>query len=280
MQEPIVLENGTLIWPRQGILQTQCGELEIEIAPLLTFMSRSPDRFWTLFAPPKDHLGPRRQLSSQTPTEDGFLLSYVDDDHSWLAVYGSDKHLLRIESFTNLPNPVYSHLNSYVQIIIRSGSKLEISFDSAGAIPVEFVTADYPIGRPRRMAYYDQTGRFSVVEASSAEKGPFHTLATGQLERSEALTFTLYSTGRPQCLITLEDWAAQTSTQLSPTAGWGVTENAIEFSLSASRSSDGLIYISLANTSTGRGFDTVGHTAGLYRNRMRVEPLEISSTLR
>ena len=75
----------------------------------------------------------------------------------------------------------------------------------------------------------------------------------------------------------MEDWAAQASTQLSPTAGWGFTENAISFQLllpsEPNELSTGFICISLANTSTGRGFDSVGHTAGLYRNRMRVESL-------
>ena len=89
--------------------------------------------------------------------------------------------------------------------------------------------------------------------------------------------FTLYDNDTPQCLITLEDWAAQASTQLSPTAGWGFTENAISFQLllpsEPNELSTGFIYISLANTSTGRGFDSVGHTAGLYRNRIRVESL-------
>lgn len=126
------------------------------------------------------------------------------------------------------------------------------------------------------MAYRDQSGRFAVVEASNAEKGPFRSLAAGQLDRSDPLAFTLYNNGTPQCQISLEDWAAQASTQLSPTAGWKFTENSIGFQqlpADYNSSTTGFIYISLANTSTGRGFDSVGHAAGLYRNRMQVKSL-------
>ena len=190
---------------------------------------------------------------------------------------GGGQEPLKIESYTNLPNPIYSHLNSYASLTIVGGEQLEISFSAAGDVPVKFTEAGYPFGKPARMAYRDRSDRFRVVEASNTEKGPLRTLADGQLKRSDTLNFTLYDNDTPQCLITLEDWAAQASTQLSPTAGWGFTENAISFQLllpsEPNELSTGFIYISLANTSTGRGFDSVGHTAGLYRNRIRVESL-------
>jgi hypothetical protein len=31
------------------------------------------------------------------------------------------------------------------------------------------------------------------------------------------------------------------------------------------------IWLTLAGTSVGRGFDSVGHAAGTYRNRVRIE---------
>ena len=65
------------------------------------------------------------------------------------------------------------------------------------------------------------------------------------------------------------------ATQLSPTAGWGVPVNAIEFSLSPydhSPTGPASIFITLAATSVGRGWDCVGHSAGAYRNRITIAP--------
>jgi hypothetical protein len=75
--------------------------------------------------------------------------------------------------------------------------------------------------------------------------------------------------------ITLHDWSAQASTQLSPTAGWRVPVNAIEFSLSGeSLASPASIFVTLAATSVGRGWDSVAHTAGTYRNCVTIERLQ------
>ena len=117
----------------------------------------------------------------------------------------------------------------------------------------------------------DERRRFVAAEAASGEKGPFHALAEGGLVPIQPLTITLYDEERPAGRITLEDWPGQLSTQLSPTAGWGVAENAIEFSLAGtSPSSPASIFITLAGTSVGRGWDCVGHAAGTYRNRISI----------
>lgn len=99
-------------------------------------------------------------------------------------------------------------------------------------------------------------------------------LAAGPLKRDEALAITVHDGDRPACRVTFEDWAAQVSTALSPTAGWGLPQNAIEFSLRNLGSvNEVAIYVTLASTSVGRGWDSVGHAAGTYRNRMRIEPI-------
>ena len=70
--------------------------------------------------------------------------------------------------------------------------------------------------------------------------------------------------------VVLADWSAQADTTLSPTAGWGVPVNAIEFSLAGDApSSPASIFVTLAATSVGRGWDCVGHRPGTYRNRIR-----------
>jgi len=132
---------------------------------------------------------------------------------------------------------------------------------------------DYPFGRPLRFAFLDASGRFRVVEATSGEKGPFRELASGPLRRGEPLTIELCDEDRPVTRIVLDDWSAQADVQPSPTAGWGAPANAIEFSLSGDEpTSAATIYVSLASTSVGRGWDCLGHRAGTYRNRVRVEP--------
>jgi hypothetical protein len=108
-----------------------------------------------------------------------------------------------------------------------------------------------------------------VVQATSGEKGPFHPLASGRLDRGEPLTITILDRDQPVASLTLLDWSSQASTELSPTAGWGLPQNAIEFSLSdPDPASPATLFITLASTSVGRGFDSVGHTPGTYRNRI------------
>src|SRR5262249_15178296 len=132
----------------------------------------------------------------------------------------------------------------------------------------------YPFGRPARFAFVEADRTFRVVEASSGEKGPFRTLARGPLEPGQALAITLYDDGQAVGRIALEDYAAQADTTISPTAGWGVPVNAIEFSLSDDpNTSPASIFVTLAGTSVGRGWDCVAHNPGTYRNRLRLEPI-------
>jgi hypothetical protein len=159
-------------------------------------------------------------------------------------------------------------------LTVRGHQRLLLSFSACPDTLVEVQPSDYPMGRPARLAYLAADGVFRVVEATSGEKGPFHELATGRLSRSEPLTITLYDGGTARCRIRLVDWARQSSTLLSPTAGWGLPVNAIEFSRFGTepRSPAG-IWVTLAGTSVGRGWDSVGHAAGTYRNRLRIEAL-------
>jgi len=50
-----------------------------------------------------------------------------------------------------------------------------------------------------------------------------------------------------------------------------VPENSIEFSRDSENPKSAVnVFITLASTSVGRGVDSVGHAAGVYRNEMRV----------
>ncbi|MSR60586.1 MAG: hypothetical protein EXS05_23585 [Planctomycetaceae bacterium] len=249
--------------------------LKLEIQPLLSFESRSPDRCWTILSPRALREGPTRKLVGARPIDEGWEAAYADDGRSVLRVTASaDEQGLQIEAFSRLDAPIYSHLNTFSEVLIRGHRALFLSFSPCPDNRFKVESADYPLGRPTRLAYVDAADVFHVVQAASGEKGPFHELARGTLHRSEPLSITLWDEETPVGRIVMADWSAQASRSLSPTAGWGLPMNAIEFRLlSDDAESMAAIWVTLAGTSVGRGWDSVGHSAGVYRNRLRVEPV-------
>jgi len=129
--------------------------------------------------------------------------------------------------------------------------------------------ADYPTGRPARLACLGADGVLRVLEAASGEKGPFRELAAGPLAPGDAPRGRGPRRRAPAPRLTLRDWSAQAATAPSPTAGWGLPQNAID--RTGDRSA--FLYVTLADTAVGRGWDSVGHAAGAYRARLRLEPL-------
>jgi hypothetical protein len=86
------------------------------------------------------------------------------------------------------------------------------------------------------------------------------------------LTITVWDGDQAAYRLTMIDWSGQAGTALSPTAGWGVPVNAIEFGLlEGSGGKTANVWMTLAGTSVGRGWDSVGHAAGVYRNRLKIE---------
>ena len=59
------------------------------------------------------------------------------------------------------------------------------------------------------------------VDGHAISFGPFRLLANQRL---------LFEGDRPACRLHFDDWSAQAGTALSPTAGYGLPVNAIEFS--------------------------------------------------
>lgn len=153
--------------------------------------------------------------------------------------------------------------------------RLGLRFSPSPELVVEVVHSDYPFGAPARLAYLDEEGIFRVVQAKDAEKGPFTTLGEGPLARGEALGIVLVELGeqhnRELATIVFRDWSLQVSTELSPTAGWGLPQNAVEFGrISMEPTSAVYIDLTLAGTSVGRGWDSVGHRAGVSENRVEI----------
>jgi hypothetical protein len=166
-------------------------------------------------------------------------------------------------------------LNAFTRLEVNGHHRLGLRFSPCPELSVEVVHSEYPFGAPARFAYVDAKGTFSVVQASDAEKGPFSTLADGPLARGDELAVTLVDLAAERedelATIVFLDWSRQVSTELSPTAGWGLPQNALEFGLASSApTSTAYIALSLAGTSVGRGWDSVGHQAGVYTNRIEI----------
>jgi len=256
-----------------GQIVVPCGKGKIRVNPMLTFQSRSPDRTWVLLAPPED-LRKQRALTHYTKTANGLRASYTDDGESTLVVTKDKSGAVDIEALTRLPVPVYAHLDTWTTIHLSFDAT--VSFGPTGPTRFSFEPADYPTGRPMQLAYLGEDLAFHVVRAHDAEKGPFAELAAGHLTRDEGLTIEIRPRGDKApdrdrgCRLVFKDWSAQLSTEPSPTAGWGLPQNSIQF---FARDSDSVIVLALAETGPGRGYDSVGHAAGTYRNRLRVEAI-------
>jgi len=246
-----------------------CGKGKLRVSPLLSFQSRSPDRTWTLLAPPSE-MGSRRALAHYAKTPSGFRAAYTDDGESSLVAARDKTGALDVEAVSKLPAPVYSHLNAFTLVHVTFEASIALGPTGATRFPIE--PADYPSGRPAQLAYLGDDLSFVVVRAHDAEKGPFTELARGRLGRDEPLSIEIHPRGDKDkgCRLVFKDWAAQVSTEASPSAGWGLPQNSIQF---FSRDGEGLVLLALAETGPGRGFDSVGHAAGTYRNRLRIETI-------
>jgi hypothetical protein len=259
-----------------GVIVMQRGRYVFYLQPLLDFVSRSEDRCWTCLTPPAARTPVVRTLSGFETVDDGVNLAYGDLGRSWLSVRDTaDAGFITLDAICILDAPVFSHLNSYAHFELAGHQDLAVTFSPCPDQRIAVTHSEYPTGAPARFAYFEESsggGRLVVCEAASGEKGPFSILAQGKMARSEPLTITLIDQGMKILRVTLYDWTAQASTALSPTAGWRVPENAIEFSRDRDEaSSTALFFVTLAGTSVGRGWDSVGHAAGTYRNRMKVE---------
>jgi hypothetical protein len=262
------------VGPSAGLVSIPAGPLAIGIRPLLTFTSRSPDRCWTIFSPRRFREHPYRLFAGIETSDHGVSMRYLDDGYSTLEVTQNPKQShLAMTATTILPRAVYSHLNAFTYISVGGHKKLSLVFSGAPTTPIDVTYREYPFGRPMRSAHLAADGTFRIVEGSSGEKGPFRILASGRLGRDEPLTIEIRDQGVPVAALKLHDFASQAGVQLSPTAGWGLPVNSIDFMLeSPGDGSMASIWVSLASTGVGRGYDSVGHTAGTYRNRIDIGP--------
>jgi hypothetical protein len=280
-QGAVHLDGNVLIQASNGSITVPLGRLTLMVDPLLTFSDRSPDGCPTVLVRPLDREGGAavlREGRREGQKSCSLVFAVQGQGAAFLnARASSDRNVLSVLALTRLDQAVYSHLNSFCDVEIRGHRQLSLEFSPCPGVGIDVRSFDYPVGRPARFAFLDRAGIFRVVEASSGEKGPFKPLASGRLGRDEPLSITLLDQGRPQGRLTLADWGQQAGTALSPTAGWGVPVNAIEFSLSSDApGAPASLFVTLAGTSVGRGWDCVGHSAGTYRNRIFFEKTDDS----
>jgi hypothetical protein len=256
--------------PNEARVWAECGGLKLRLEPLLTFISRSPDRSWSNLAPAGTN-EVRRQIIAMKWTARSIETVYRDDGTSVVQLFDTGD-TLDIDAFTLLKHSVFSHLNTYLGLEIEGQPGLALEFSAVPGKPVEIRPSEYPAGLPARAAYLTADHTLRVVEASTGEKGPFQLLGEGKLEGPLALT--LHDAKGPACQLELADWAAQASTEPSPTAGWGLPQNAIEFHRTGKdATSPAQVIVTLAGTSLGRGWNTVGHGPGVYANRIKLRSL-------
>lgn len=277
----VALTSSVSVLTNSGLVSIQQEPYRLQVEPLLSFEHISPDRCWSLLIPAALRRLPNRHVGSVSHLKnDPASVQVLYDSCESLAVLANDNQLTEIATMRNLTEATYSHLNSFCTLTVTGHRRLFLRFSPCRDVRIEVLPADYPTGRPARFAYRTAS-RFLVVEASSGEKGPFRELASGSLEPYQLLNLFLEDEDRQIGSVTFYDWAAQASVGHSPTAGWGLPQNAIEFQLAGDAPSDSaMIWLTLAATSVGRGWDTVGHSPGTYRNRILVNLARSGESIR
>ena len=266
----IKLSKDAQVHPSDGRTVIRRDQLVLTVQPLLSIANRSPDRCWTELALPEDSRATSRKLAATMRDGQRWKLLFRDEDQSLLEIVAAREGAIEIDARSRLAQPVFSHVSQSTSVTIRGHKKLSVSFSP---IPGKRIEVPGPM-EAARFAYVDATGTFHVAQASSQDHGPYTELGVGPLKSGEPLVLTLHDGETAAFRISLADWAAQASTQLSPAAGWGVPANAIELVRAGDpEEAPAEILFSLASSHIGRGSPSVGMAAGVYRNRITVQPV-------
>lgn len=263
----IRLGKDAQVRPDDGRVVVRRDALTLNVQPLLSFADRSPDRSWTALAPDGQSPPTSRSYAGKLRQGARWSLWYRDEDGSVLDVSTARDGAIELDARSRLGKALFAHADSYAELVISGHKQLTVAFSPAPQQRVE----PAPPAAPLRFAYLDANDTFHVAQASERQRGPFTELAAGRLRRGDPLVLTIYDGDKAVFSVTLADWAAQASTALSPTAGGGVPVNAIELGRAAeAATSPVLITATLADTSIGRGTQSVGHAPGVYRDRITV----------
>jgi hypothetical protein len=208
--------------------------MSASIRPSMRFEAESPEGHWTVFRSCRFRLPPWKVARG---SKDALILRSSTKGMSGSAVVRIVDGKVRILFETNIEETVHAHLSSAVSVTIWGEARVR-------GLPWKSMDGDSPA---EFIAFRD--GRMEFLRSRSDEKGPFETIAG-------------WEAGDPEIEIggwrvRVLGWADQASREESPTAGWGVSQGAIEYYRST------LIW-SLASTSVGRGWHAVATKPGRY----------------
>lgn len=207
---------------------------QILVDPSFSFDSASKSGYWTVFDYSRITL-PDWIVEENTPQRLRLRASAADFDEGVLVWSQSDE--IRLRAVTIVKLPIAAHLATVMRVL----APLEAAVDGK----------PWPFGFPDQPAQFVafRGGRLQFLKAASDEKGPFELLLDADA-RDPVLSSGPW---RIQVL----GWAEQASREESPTAGWGVSQGAIE-------RYNGEFIWALASTSVGRGWHAVRTGAGTY----------------
>jgi hypothetical protein len=266
-QKVIKLTKEAQIRPGESRVVFKHDKVILTVQPLLDFANRSPDRCWTALAPEGESKATNRILAVKVHDGSKWSFWYKDEDASVLDVSANKDGSVLLDGLSRIPKAIFSHNNSSAELTLSGHKKLTVAFS-----PLGDRRFDVPVATgAARFGYVDAADTFHLMQAADRARGPFSELAAGKLKHGDPITLTIYDEDKPAFRVTLDDWSAQLSTQLSPTAGYGLPVNAITMARGGdAEATPVLISFTLADTSIGRGTATVGHTPGVYRNRVTV----------
>jgi hypothetical protein len=214
------------------VLQGRTGRASIW--PAFEYDSVSDAGFWTVFQFRSSIL----PAWTWRPQENGSLeLNAENEDFTCSALAWIQNGRVHVRAKTVVKREIASHLSTVMQLHLPGAAFVE-------GVPW---TSDHQHERSEFIAIRE--GRTELLRASSREKGPFETLGSWEL-RDPVITIDGWK-------VQVIGWAAQGSREPSPTAGWGVSQAAIE------RGGDVYLW-SLAATSIGRGWHSVRTAPGVY----------------
>lgn len=234
----------------------RCGDHRVDVLPFLTFESTSRDGFWPRAGPPDVLQGePEPSLRSLR----------VDERDGGFA----------LEATTELPHAVHSHLNRFLEVQLRGFDAPALTLSPTGDQAFPLLPFDYPHGRPAQFAAVLDDDTLLVARGTDAEKGPFVTLARGPLAGAERLALGVFDGTTLVARLTVDGFVAQADRGPSPTAGYGVPANVLEFGVPPLQPEGepkpvGVLHLSLAESGVGEGLDTVTHAAGRYWVRVEL----------
>jgi hypothetical protein len=182
---------------------------------------------------------------------------------------------IRITTVTRLARQIDAHLASFFDVEWHGQDPITLSIGHEQPYNWLPTRSDYPFGAPATfMTVMDD--RVLLLKGSSAEKGPFKTLA--EFPGKDPL-FQIMVASRPVCQFILEGFVEQASRELSPTAGWGTPVNSISLEairFTGDQPSGVWICFTLADTGIGRGFHAVGTGPGTYVSTLKMSiPLDL-----